>query len=182
MKKPPKALPTLASLALALALPVALCWYYEVYVHWQPKLFPFAVVALLLGCALLTLLTLYSRGERKASALVWKTALSVAVFSGGFLFGVSFLINNVFGREGMAKQAAAVAVPLAAVQVLALFILLRKPKLLICLAASCLLSFTIMIWYITIERLEVYKGGRLRVIFRDGGEVDVQNMKQKAAA
>ena len=48
--------------------------------------------------------------------------------------------------------------------------------------ADIVTEFDEELWYITIERLEVYKGGRLRVIFRDGGEVDIQNMKQRAAA
>ncbi|MCL2300428.1 MAG: right-handed parallel beta-helix repeat-containing protein [Firmicutes bacterium] len=69
MKKPTKAPSTLAALGLALALPAALIWYCDVYVNWQPGVFPFAMAAVTLGIAALTLLTLYSRGERKAGAL-----------------------------------------------------------------------------------------------------------------
>jgi len=38
------------------------------------------------------------------------------------------------------------------------------------------------LWYITVERLEVFHDGRLRVIFRDGGEVDIAREVMKAAA
>ena len=137
----------LASLILAIALPAALAWYYDAYVNWQPKIYPLAIVAVLLGCAALSLLTLWTRGEKRKE-IVRKTALSVAVFAAA-LVGVSLLINNwigpaFYGRL-IAKQAAAVALPLAAVQLIVLFSLLlrklRKPVIAMCLAASCMLSF-----------------------------------------
>ena len=59
-------------LALGAALAAAFVWYYDVYIRWQPALFPFTVVALALGVVALTLLALWVRGERKALALVWK--------------------------------------------------------------------------------------------------------------
>jgi len=140
---------TLATLGLALALPFALAWYYEVYVNWQPNLYPLAVVAVLLGCAALSLLTLIARGEAK-KALAWKTPLSVAVFAVA-LVGVSGIINNgIYGgsRPGPII-AASVALPLAIAQLLTLFCLLlrklRRPVIGTCLAASCLLSFIFMI-------------------------------------
>ena len=142
---------TLASLALALALPAALSWYYDTYVNWQPKIYPLAVVAVLLCCAALTLLTLWTRGEKR-KAIVRKTLLSTIAFAAA-LVGVSLLINNwigpaFYGRL-IAKQAAAVALPLAAAQLIVLFALLlralRKPAIALCLAASCLLSFIFMI-------------------------------------
>jgi hypothetical protein len=117
----PKAL---AALGVTAALAAALAWYYDVYVNWRPSIFPFALIAVTLAAAALTLLTLWARGERKAVALLWKTALSTAVFAGVSLSGVSFLINNVIGKEGMARQAANVAVPLAAAQGLVLCALL----------------------------------------------------------
>jgi hypothetical protein len=40
-RQPPKWLPFL----LAALLACVMAWYYSVYVHWQPKLFPFAVAA-----------------------------------------------------------------------------------------------------------------------------------------
>jgi len=43
-----------------------MAWYYGVYVLWQPSIYPFAVVAVILGNLLLTLFTLWARGERKA--------------------------------------------------------------------------------------------------------------------
>ena len=136
---------TPAALGLALALPTALCWYYDVYVHWQPKIYPFTVIAVMLGCAALTLLLLRVRGE-KPKALAWKTVLSTAIFTAA-LFLPSSLINNVMHMG--AKLAANIAVPLAAAQLLALFILLRKklrkPVIAVCLAVSSLLSFTFMI-------------------------------------
>ena len=127
MKNQSKALSTIAALGLAPALPAAFAWYYDVYIHWQPKLFPLAVAALLLGCALLTLLTLRARGETKPKAFAWKTALSIAVFS-VLLVGVSTVINNWIGPAyygmHMAGLAAGVALPLCAAQLLALFVML----------------------------------------------------------
>jgi len=38
------------------------------------------------------------------------------------------------------------------------------------------------LWYITVERLEVFRDGRLRVVFRDGGAVDVAREVLQAAA
>jgi hypothetical protein len=40
------------------------------------------------------------------------------------------------------------------------------------------------LWYLTVERLEVFRDGRLRVVFRDGGAVEIQNetMKERLAA
>ncbi|MCL2299457.1 MAG: right-handed parallel beta-helix repeat-containing protein [Firmicutes bacterium] len=126
MKNPSKTLATIAAPGLILTLPAAFLWYYDVYVNWQPKLFPFAVVVLMLGCVLLTLLTLWVRGE-KPKALAWKTALSFAVFCVS-LIGVSTAINNwigpVFYGRHMAGLAAGVSLPLAAAQLVVLFVLL----------------------------------------------------------
>jgi len=120
-----KKLQPLAALALGAGLTAALAWYYDVYVHWQPNLYPLAVVAVLLGNALLTLLVLHARGERKPLPILWKTLLSTAVFA-VFVGGVTFLINNVIGHESMARQAAAVALPLCCAQILVLFALLLR--------------------------------------------------------
>ncbi|MCL2494666.1 MAG: right-handed parallel beta-helix repeat-containing protein [Oscillospiraceae bacterium] len=114
---------TLCALALSAALPAALAWYYDVYVNWQPSIFPFAVIAVILGTILLTLFTLHARGERKAGALVWKTLLSVSVFM-AVLFGVSGFVNNMM--HWGAGLAANIAVPLVCAQILVLFALLMK--------------------------------------------------------
>jgi len=144
----------LAALGLALALPAALAWYYDTYVNWQPKLYPLAIVAVLLCCAALTLLTLFVRGETK-KAFAWKTLLSVVVFA-VVLVGVSGIVNNgIYGGSRPGPSiAAGVALPLATAQLLVLFFLLlrklRKPVIAVCLAASCLLSSFFMIgvpWY-----------------------------------
>ncbi|MCL2299686.1 MAG: MBL fold metallo-hydrolase [Firmicutes bacterium] len=121
-----KKLTTPAAWGLGLALPAALAWYYDVYVHWQPKLYPFAMAAVSVGVVLLTLLTLHTRGERKALCYVWKAALSLAVFVGGILLGIPLLVKEAFGRS--TEQAAAVAIPLAAAQVIVLFALLLRGK------------------------------------------------------
>ena len=120
-----KKLQPLAALALGAGLTAALAWHCDVYVHWQPNLYPLAVIAVLLGNALLTLLVLHARGERKPLPILWKTLLSTAAF-GVFAGGVTFLINNVIGHESMARQAAAVALPLCCAQVLVLFALLLR--------------------------------------------------------
>ena len=136
----------LAAFCFALVLPAAICWYYDIYVNWQPKIYPFAVVAVLLGNILLTLLTLWVGGERKAAPFIWKTLLSTVVFI-ATLFTPSLLINNVMHLG--ATLAANVAVPLVAAHLLVLFVLLvRKlqgPVIAICLAVSCLLSFIFII-------------------------------------
>ena len=155
MKKQTGILTTLAALGLAAAIPAALAWFYDVFVHWQPNLYPLAVVAAILGAILLTLLTLWARGERKALPLVWKTALSAAVFVAA-LVGVSGVINNGIyqGRTPGPTIAAGVVLPLCAAQILVLFALLlrklRKPAVAVCLAASFLLSITMIAvpWYI----------------------------------
>ena len=118
-----RALPVPATLLTAAGLVAAMAWYYDVYVNWQPGLYPFAIAALILGVAALTLQTLWVRGERKAIALVWKAALSVAAFAGVSLCGVSAIINNVIGKEAMAREASMVALPLAGAQILVLCVL-----------------------------------------------------------
>jgi len=118
-------LQAIAALGLALALPAALCWYYDVYVNWQPSVYPFAITAVVLGSVLLTLLTLRARGERKVLGLVWKILLSVIVFMAALL-GVSGIINNGIyqGRSFGTKIAAGVVLPLCAAQIFVLFALL----------------------------------------------------------
>ncbi|MCL2299809.1 MAG: heparinase II/III-family protein [Firmicutes bacterium] len=118
----------------------ALLWYRDVYVNWQPRVFPFAVAVLAAGILALTLLVLWARGESKAIHYIWKPLLSMAVGM-GVLNGVSFLINNVIGGSGMARQAAAVAIPLYVVQLLALYIfMLKKAPRAIQITLSALLA------------------------------------------
>ncbi|MCL1952547.1 MAG: hypothetical protein FWF60_06930 [Oscillospiraceae bacterium] len=121
--KPHKGLYLALPPLLTLALSAALSWYYDAYVNWQPKVFPYTLVVLTLGIAALTLFALLVRGERKPITLLWKTALSMAAFTGVSLCGVSYIINNIIGHEAMARQASMVALPLCAAQILALFIL-----------------------------------------------------------
>jgi len=135
-------------------------WYCDVYVNWQPKLYPLALSALTLGMAALTLLALRLRGQTKSKALVWKTALSVFVFTGVILLGVSAVINNWIGAaltgRHMAKQAAIVAVSLAAAQILVILTLLiaalwkQNPKgaraVLAGLAVAVLVMAAVLSW------------------------------------
>ena len=103
------------TLILGAGLATGLAWYYDVFVHWQPKVYPFVLAALFVGVLALTLLTLWVRGERKASPLIWKSLLSFAAF--GVSIGLAtFIINNVIGGSARAKNAASVALPLAAAQ------------------------------------------------------------------
>ena len=114
---------TLLALGLGAALVAALVWYCDVYVNWQPKVYPLAVCAAIFGAAALSLLTLAVRGE-KGKALGMKTLLSTAIFA-GVLIGVSAIINN--GIYGGGKPgpsiAASIALPLASAQVLVLLTL-----------------------------------------------------------
>ena len=109
------------AMGLGAGIAAAMAWYHGVYVNWQPKAFPYAVAVLTAGVLALTLFTLWARGEKKL-ALLWKGLLSTVVFA-GVLNGVSYIVNNVIGHEGMARQAAAVALPLCAVQILVLLFL-----------------------------------------------------------
>jgi len=113
----------IAVFALGAGLAAAMAWYYSVFIHWDPALYPFAIVALSAGVILLTLFTLRMHGESKAPALLWKAALSFAVFL-ALLIGVSYAINNVMHRG--AALAARVAIPLACAQLLALLGLLLR--------------------------------------------------------
>jgi len=123
MKKQTGIRTTLAALALAIALPAALCWYYDVYVNWQPNVYPLVMAALFAGTLALTLLTLRARGER-AWPSIWKTLLSFAAL--GVSIGlVTFLINNVMSLG--VRLAANTAVSLCAAQWLVLFVLLTVP-------------------------------------------------------
>jgi len=151
---------TLTALGLAIALPAALAWYYDVYVNWEPKIYPFAVIAVILGNSLLTLLALWVRCERKAGMLAWKSLLSAAVFI-AIVIGVSGIINNGIYQGGHPGPtiAAAVSLPLCAAQWLVLFALLlrklRKPVVAVCLAMSFLLGLACIgaPWYTK----EIYK-------------------------
>ena len=111
----------IAAFALGAGLAAAMAWYYNVFIHWDPALYPFAIVALSVGVILLTLFALKTRGEKKTLAFIWKSALSFAVFL-ALLIGVSYAINNVMHRG--ATLAARVAVPLACAQLIALLGLL----------------------------------------------------------
>jgi len=122
--KSTKFLQSLAAIGLGAALAAALVGYYDVYVNWQPALYPWALAFAGLGAAALTLLALWAGGERKPLALLWKTALSVVVFSGVVLAGLSAVINNgIYGAQAPGpKVAAAVALPLCAAQIVVLYI------------------------------------------------------------
>ncbi|MDR2687839.1 MAG: heparinase II/III family protein, partial [Oscillospiraceae bacterium] len=119
----------LIALGLGAGMAAAMAWYYDAYVNWQPQAFPYAVAVLAAGLLALTLLLAWARGPRegqgrakRALAAIWKPLLSVTAGM-GVLNGVSFLINNVIGGSGMARQASAVALPLYAVELLVLLIL-----------------------------------------------------------
>jgi len=127
--------PTVAS-ALALfctaALAAALLWYYDAFaVYWQPNSYPYCVAVIFLFAAALALLVGWNRGA-KGKALVRKTLLSLALFPGVVLLGVSFLVNNVIygAHKPGAMVAITVAIPLSAAYILAqcalLFLPLRK--------------------------------------------------------
>ena len=108
---------------MALLLPAALAWYYDVFVNWQQKLYPLAIIAAEIGIILLTLSALRARGEPKPLALLWKTALSMAVFT-AVLVGVTAVLKDMLHLG--AKRATATALSLLAVQVIVLYILLLR--------------------------------------------------------
>ncbi|MCL2495548.1 MAG: MBL fold metallo-hydrolase [Oscillospiraceae bacterium] len=107
--------------ALGAGLAAAMAWFYFVFVYWQPTAYAVAVALLCAGVLLLTLWALRARGERKPVALIWKTALSFAVFL-ALLIGVTYVLNNV--AHAGAALAAKVAIPLCALQIATLLGLL----------------------------------------------------------
>jgi len=114
-----KALPFLLTLALA----GVTAWYYEVYVNWNPAVFPLAATALVLTFLALAVSAVWP-GKAKTSikclaVLGWLVAFA-AVSQ-----GVTFVINNVlYDAVGGAKPAMRVALPLLALLVV---LLLVKP-------------------------------------------------------
>ena len=110
-------------------------WYYRVYIDWRPALYVIAFIAATLVMAALSL-SVYRK--------LWKTLLSTGIFSVVILFGVSYLINNVIGNEGMNRQAAAASLALAGAQVLVLLLwnpwraIGRRAKIAICVAVPLL--------------------------------------------
>jgi len=121
MKTKKRSLPQLlAAIGLALGTGAALAWYYDVYVYWQPEVYPFAVATSTLGVVLLTLIVLLARGEKRAGTLVWETVVSGVVFTGVILHAVTAGINFGIGGGSMAAESAWIAVPLAAMQVFVL--------------------------------------------------------------
>jgi len=77
------------------------------------------MVTLTVCMAAFTLLVLWAGGERKPRRLLWQTLLSTAVFMG---VSISGIINNVIGHAGMPRQASSVSIPLAAAQILVLYV------------------------------------------------------------
>jgi len=147
------ALEIFIALVLGTGLTAGLAWYYDVFVHWQPRVYPFVLATLSAGVLALTLLTLWVRGERKASPLLWKTLLSFMAF--GVSIGlVTFIINNVIGGSARAKDAASVALPLTAAQILVLiFLALRAilkqskkgAKAALALSLACVLAMGVFL-------------------------------------
>jgi len=156
---------TFIAAGLGAVLAAAFVWYYDVYVYWQPKLYPFAIIALVLGVAALTLLALRARGEDKRAALAWKTALSAVAFAGA-LIGVSAIINNAIGGGRMARQAAAVALPLCAAQVLVLYVLLLRAGKSLSRKAVALMSAGLAVFALSAGVLGVGLPYYLRDVYR----------------
>ena len=111
----------LLPLGLGVGTAAALAWYFDVFVNWQQKLYPLALAAANACIVLLTLAALKARGEHSLLALLWKSMLSMAVFT-GVLTGVTALVKD-FLRRGT-QRATVAALLLVGAQVLALYILL----------------------------------------------------------
>jgi hypothetical protein len=117
-------LQTLVAFGLLACLAAALLWYSDAYVNWQPKVYPFALAAVFAGAAALTLYLLRLRDEKR-SALAWKTLVSLAIFPGIALVGLSYLINNVFNNGSWARLALSYAIPLSLAYILFQCVLLH---------------------------------------------------------
>ena len=110
-------------LGLAVGMAAALAWYYDVFVNWQQRLYPLALIAANIGVILLTLFVLKAQGERRSLALLWKAVLSMVVFT-GVLVGVTAVIKDVLRRG--TQRATVAALLLVGAQVLVLYILLLR--------------------------------------------------------
>jgi len=148
-----KALPFLLTLALA----GAATWYYDVFVHWNPKAYPFAMAAFVLTFLALAASVVWpgkaKTGLKWLCLLGWLAAfLAVAV-------GVSYRINNIIYnatfRGGIPAMRA--VLPLVALLAAALLLLSvwralsskAKRSLVICAAAAVTLAcIGITIWAI----------------------------------
>ncbi|MDR1465483.1 MAG: right-handed parallel beta-helix repeat-containing protein [Oscillospiraceae bacterium] len=135
---------------LGTVLAAALGWYYDVYTHWQPKVFPFAMALTAAAFASFAFSIVWGLEPppRKAPRLLWKSALTFAAGFGA-LIGVTSLINNVLYHSTGAALAANIALPLVLVWVLLLLALRvralakaggKKPAAL--LSAGLMLVFT----------------------------------------
>jgi hypothetical protein len=113
---------------LAAALAGVMAWYYDVYVHWNPVVFPFAVAASVLVFAALAASVIWP-GEGKPG----KKALRVLGWLAAFLAltqGVTTLINNViYNAIGGARPAMRVVLPLLALLVILLLAKLWRAPL-----------------------------------------------------
>ena len=81
------------TLALAAGMGAALAWYYDVYINWQPKLYPFAIIVLVLVLILAWnyIKLLFEAAERYV-------LLGVLVFTApvAFSMGASQSTSNIF--------------------------------------------------------------------------------------
>jgi len=91
----------LLPLCLGIGMAAALAWYFDVFVNWQQKLYPLAIVAADIMIILLTLCALRAMGERRPLVLLWKTALSMAVFTAVLVGGRGALHVECRAQQGL---------------------------------------------------------------------------------
>lgn len=173
--KPTPAKHLACALTLTLAMAADLVWFYDTYVNWRVNLFALSLVAGLFASAGMTLFALRARGERRTGALIWKTALSAAAFT-GLILGLTPVIVRGELHLGVRKAAMA-ALLLGAAQVLVLFVLLlhglrrelKKKGMAIACAAFAVIAFAtgMLVWesgnnlqFLTREGLAAYRAAR----------------------
>ena len=148
-----KALPFL----LALALAGVAAWYYDVFVRWNPKVFPFAMAAFVLTFLALAVSVVYpgkgKSGLKCLYILGWLAAFLAVVL------GLSYRINNVIYNATFrgSRPAMRAVLPLVALLAAALLLvhiwraLSRRAKraLVICAAATATLACVgVLVWAI----------------------------------
>jgi len=136
-RQPPKWLPFL----LAALLAGVMAWYYSVYVHWQPKLFPLAVAASALAFLALAVSLVWS-GQAKPGKKSLDILGLFLVFM-GMQQGLSYWINNVIYAARWPRAAMRVVLPLLALMVAVMLIkpfraLSRKIKRAVGISAAAL--------------------------------------------
>jgi len=108
---------------LALALAGIMAWYYDVYVHWNANVFPFAVAASVLAFLALAVSSVWPGKARQGTKCLYILGWLVAFVAAEQ--GLSYLINNVVYRARSPGASIAMQAVLPLLALLAILLLIR---------------------------------------------------------